>query len=497
MTNNEDLNYSSSDLYPTQNSENKNVEKSQDLMFENKEEKISTNSKKPFQPKYIWPIAILGMLSILVGVGSKAYQSLNQESSVVSQEKISPSRLPVKVTKVKQGLAQQWVFDEGLVKSVLQRVLNFEADGDIDFITKVDGRDLKEGDRVFQGQLLATIDDRKQKAAIETDEANLEVSRQRLSQSKTELIQSEVEFEKAMSDFNLAKSQLARRKELFKDKVITESDLDIYTNSLEKAEADLKVANQAIESSQDSVKSSEAEVKASQAQLKQSKINLEDTQLVSPINGIVAYINIREGEYWSAQRFNSNIAQDVVETAPIVVVKPQSFEVELELQVDEAKEIRSGQKAYVVLEEDVSAAEATGRTNRNLLTIAQQKGNQGRVFAVSPTRTPGGRGVKVKIRNFQLSRNLQVGGRVYVWIEAAANYDAVLVPLGALVPGEQSSFAFVVDESTGIVERREVERGIEGLTSVEIISGIEPGELVVTEGINRLVDGTLVEIVSR
>ena len=53
-----------------------------------------------------------------------------------------------------------------------------------------------------------------------------------------------------------------------------------------------------------------------------------------------------------------------------------------------------------------------------------------------------------------------------------------------------------MDEASGAVERREVQRGIEGLNGVEILSGIEPGELVVTEGLNRLVDGTLVEIVS-
>ncbi|MEM8831110.1 MAG: multidrug transporter [Cyanobacteria bacterium P01_G01_bin.19] len=496
MTNNESSNsYSSLDIHPTPNSENKNLENSQTVISDREE--ITTKTQKAFQAKSIWPIAILTMLAILVGVSLKAYQSLNQESAVVSQENITPARLPVRVTKVERGLAQQWVFDEGIVKSVLQRVLNFEADGDINFIAKVDGQDLREGDRVSKGQLLATIDDRKQRAAIETEEANLEVSRQRLSQSQTELRQSEVEFAKARSDLNLAESQLRRREELFKDEVITESELDIYVNSAEQARADLKVTNQAIASAQDSVRSAEAEVKASQARLRQSQIDLEDTQLVSPIDGIVAYINIREGEYWSGQRLNSSVAQEVVETAPMVVVKPQSFEVELELQVDEAKEIRPGQKAYVVLEEDVSAAEATGATNRTLLEIAQQKGNQGRVFAVSPTRTPGGRGVKVTIRDFQLLQNLQVGGRVYVWIEAAANSNAVMVPLGALVPGEQTSSAFVVDESTGKVERRQVERGIEGLTGVEIISGIEPGELVVTDGINRLVDGTLVEIVSR
>ncbi|MEO0488782.1 MAG: multidrug transporter, partial [Cyanobacteria bacterium J06659_2] len=100
------------------------------------------------------------------------------------------------------------------------------------------------------------------------------------------------------------------------------------------------------------------------------------------------------------------------------------------------------------------------------------------------------------IRNFQLVRNLQVGGRVYAWIEADTNPNALMLPIGAILPSDQKFYAFVVNEENGMVERREVQRGIQGLNGVEILSGIEPGELVVTEGINRLVDGTLVEVVS-
>ncbi|MEO1070279.1 MAG: multidrug transporter, partial [Cyanobacteria bacterium J06638_6] len=71
-----------------------------------------------------------------------------------------------------------------------------------------------------------------------------------------------------------------------------------------------------------------------------------------------------------------------------------------------------------------------------------------------------------------------------------------MLPLGSLLAIDQKFYAFVVDEASGAVERREVQRGIEGLNGIEILSGIKPGELVVTEGINRLVDGTLVEIIS-
>ena len=449
-----------------------------------------------FQPKAIWPIAILVMLAALGIVGWKAYQSLRPESAL-GQEESSPTRLPVRVTEATVGLAQQWVFDEGVVTAVRRRVLKFETNGTIEFIAKVDGRDLRAGDTVSQGELLATIDDRTEIVSIETAEADLEVSIRQQDQAQASLLQAKADFDKAQSDLNFAKAELVRYQQLFEQGAVSESDRDVYVNSEEQAAAELRVAEQGIRSAEDDVRSAEATIEASQARLRETKVELEDTQLVSPIDGIVAYINIREGEYWDAQRISTGTDLDTLaETAPIVVIEPQFLEVELELQADEAQAIRSGQQAQVVLAQDVSAAEAAGATNDTLLDMATQQGSSGKVFAVSPTQTPGGRGVEVSIRNFSLVRNLQVGGRVYAWIEAAANPTALMLPLGSLLAIDQKFYAFVVDESSGTVERREVQRGIEGLTGIEILSGIDPGELVVTEGIKRLVDGTLVEIVS-
>ena len=452
---------------------------------------------KAFHPKSIWPIAILGMLVVLAGVGSKAYRSLRQGPSVNQEDVATPARLPVRVVEARVGLAQQWVFDDGIVWPVRRRILNFEADGDIQSIAKVDGRDLREGDYVTQGQLLATIDSRKQRSAIDTAEADIEVAVQERNQAQAAVIQAQANLDKAKSDLELAKTELLRYQELFDQGAIAESERDVHSNQVDQAEAALRSAEQDVRSAEDGVRSAEAQITASQARLIETNVDLEDTQLVSPIDGVVAYINIREGEYWSNQRLNSSSSQDVIESAPIVVVNPQEFEVELELQANAAGSIRPGQLAYVVLEEDVSAAQAAGASSNDLLDIAQQQGSRGAVFSVSPTQTPGGRGTEISIRNFQAIRNLRVGGRAYVWIEAATNEGAVLVPLGSLLPRDQQFYAFVVDEDSGTAERRLVERGIEGQNGVEIISGIEPGELVVTEGLNRLVDGTPVEIVTR
>lgn len=480
----------------SQASSDLNHQTSEAHQIDSSSQKDIASKLKRFNPKSAWPIALLIMLAALGTVGLRAFQSI-RSSARISEEDVSPARLQVKTVRAQTGLAQQWVFDEGVVTAARRQVLNFEAEGDIEFIATVEGRDLREGDPVSQGQLLATIDDRKQIVDIDTAEVDVEVSLRQWDQALAALSQAEATLDRAQSDLNFSEAELARYQQLFEEGAVSESDRDVYLNAAEQARAQLRVEAEGVQVAQDDVRSADAYVDAARARLREANVNLEDTQLVSPINGVVAYINIREGEYWDTQITNtSNTLDDLTQRAPIVVIEPQSFEVELELQADEAQDIRSGQQAYVVLADDVSAAEASGANNNNLLEIARDEGSQGQVFSVSPTQTPGGRGVEVSIRNFQLVRNLQVGGRVYAWIEADTKPNALMVPIGAILPRDQRFYAFVVNEENGTVERREVQRGIEGLDGVEILSGIEPGELVVTEGINRLVDGALVEVVS-
>lgn len=73
--------------------------------------------------------------------------------------------------------------------------------------------------------------------------------------------------------------------------------------------------------------------------------------------------------------------------------------------------------------------------------------------------------------------------------------ESILIPEEALVPFGTQNFVFVIDRETRIAERREVETGGRRPGSVEIVSGLDRGELVVTHGTMQLRDGQTVNIV--
>jgi multidrug efflux system membrane fusion protein len=72
--------------------------------------------------------------------------------------------------------------------------------------------------------------------------------------------------------------------------------------------------------------------------------------------------------------------------------------------------------------------------------------------------------------------------------------NALVVPEGAIQASEQGFVTYVVED--GRAKLRPIQQGLRtGTGVVEILSGLKPGETVVTEGSDRLADGIPVEIV--
>lgn len=73
---------------------------------------------------------------------------------------------------------------------------------------------------------------------------------------------------------------------------------------------------------------------------------------------------------------------------------------------------------------------------------------------------------------------------------------SLLIPEQALIPERSKQFVFVVNDQD-LVERREVSTGRRRPGQVEILEGLSPGELVVTEGTQSARPGQPVRIVER
>ena len=72
--------------------------------------------------------------------------------------------------------------------------------------------------------------------------------------------------------------------------------------------------------------------------------------------------------------------------------------------------------------------------------------------------------------------------------------EGIVIPEEALIPQGSDTHVLVVDPDTDTAERREVEIGLRRPGSVEVLSGLEEGELIITHGTQRVRPGQAVTI---
>ena len=203
------------------------------------------------------------------------------------------------------------------------------------------------------------------------------------------------------------------------------------------------------------------EFEAQKARTELAELNLEHATIRAPISGVVANRYIKVGNMMKVNDTAFKIT-DMSELHAIVHL-PES----------EKAELKAGQTAFV----QVASREAPF---------------QGHIERISPIvdRSTGTIRVTVALSGLD---GLRPGmfGRVGIIYDTHEN--TMLVPKAALITEDSDAFVFVVKE--GVAHKKLVTTGFVNTESIEIISGLEPQDFVITMGQRNLKDQTQVEII--
>ncbi len=112
----------------------------------------------------------------------------------------------------------------------------------------------------------------------------------------------------------------------------------------------------------------------------------------------------------------------------------------------------------------------------------------GVVDFVNPVVRLPARTITVKARVNNPARNLKPGMFIEASLATDVRADAVIIPEDAILPLEGATYVWVVTEEQA-ASRRAVELGVRTPGFVEILKGLEAGEVVVVGGLERLRDG--------
>lgn len=118
----------------------------------------------------------------------------------------------------------------------------------------------------------------------------------------------------------------------------------------------------------------------------------------------------------------------------------------------------------------------------------------GEIYAIDPQVDVNGRALQVRARIDNKDLVLRPGLFARILIKGAVQRDVVMVPESAILPRSGNSFVFRVAD--GKAREVRVKLGDRSNAKVEIISGIAPGDVIVTAGQHKLRDGAAVEVVA-
>ena len=371
-----------------------------------------------------------------------------------STEQAGATPVSVRAVEVQPRQLQSWTYSQGTARSRQREFLTFTQQG---MVTYVD-ESLRVGRPVKQGQIIAH-------QAPERVQADFQAARAALAEAQASL--------------RLAEVTQQRYETLARQRSASKQELDEATVQVQQARA-----------SRDNAR----------AQLAQAQVVVDESRLRSPIDGVLARLNVEKGRYFSPNTVQGDTEQNALRTVPALVIDPDRFEVRVDLPAYDFRRIEVGAPAVIGSNPPVSGADVDPMAHTRSAgpderaDAADVRMLKGRVHAISPSLDPETRTFEVIIHTDDMKPRLQDGEFVAAWIAEPAGKDVVAVPMDAVRFRNDQAFVFVLDRETRKVGERRLELGQQAGAYRAVLDGLEPGEWVVTEGRAALQDGQEVQL---
>ena len=300
---------------------------------------------------------------------------------------------------------------------------------------KIISLNVKLGQAVKKGDLIAEIDASNQSNSLSTAEANL-------ASYQAKLKSAQVALDVAQSNYN-------RLNQLYKTNSTSLSELETAKNTLASAKA--------------SVDEAKSQIKSAQISVSDAKTNLNYTQILSPMDGVIVSVPVSIG-----QTVNSN------QTSPTIVQVADLSKMLIKLEVSEGDiaQVQAGQSIrFTTLAEPNHPYESKIDTVDPALTTltdnnyTEESGNTEAVYYYANSLVG------------NAENRLRIGMTVQGKINIAKRENVLAVPTSTLKKQGDQTVVQVLKNNK--VEEKTVQTGLKDSQYTEILSGLEEGEQVI------------------
>lgn len=360
---------------------------------------------------------------------------------------------------------------------------------------------VKEGDHVKAGQLLATVESEQPASAVAAQRATIASSRTNVDSFAAAEKTAEANVAEAQADLEQKKFDYERAQSLYNEKLIAKQDFDAKKSAYDVDVATLSQRKAAVLQAKAQTESARSQVAQGVATLKGNDYSLGLTRSLAPFNGLVTNVPVREGETVVVGIQNA-------EGSTLMTLADMSV-ITAEVKVDETDivNVALGQTASVTVDAfpgQTFVGKVTEVGDQALLRTT------GVATSQSTTGTEEAKDFKVVVTLDPTKIDLRPGLSCTAKITTAQKSSVLTIPIQSLVerdpveeaklfkdhgkasstassslPGGQAALVqgvYVVAMDDGRLRVRfvPVTTGITGTTDIEVLSGLNQGDEIVT-----------------
>ena len=342
------------------------------------------------------------------------------------------------LAEVKRGTIEQTVLATGILKPVTLVAVGAQVSG------RVEKLNVRLGQKVKKGDLIAEIDATTRVNDLRVAEANLAMAKADKEERKASLAKAELDFE--------------RQKTTYAKNASSKADYDAAEQTVKAALANLDYI--------------EAQIKEREVAVDTAKVNLGYTQITAPADGTILAEVVQEG-----QTVNS------VQSAPTIVIIGDIDTMRIRTEISEADivQVKPGQEIYFTilgdrdrrysakLESIEPAPESITTDSAVVSSSTSSSVSQSAIYYIGVFDVP----------NTDGSLRTYMTAQVTIVLGKAEN--ALLIPASVLEKrNRDGSYDIDVHQKDGTLVTRKVTTGLNNRVDVEVLSGLEEGEQIVT-----------------
>lgn len=315
------------------------------------------------------------------------------------------------------------------------------------------------GQRVATGTALIQIDPSEQQAVVNSAYASVASAQANVDNANAVLRSQQAERLSKVAELELSRVEYGRYAMLAKEGAVSAQTRDQYASRLQVARASLQAIDQQIQAQRASVVRAQKAVQEAQARIQEQQVQLQYFQIKAPFAGVVGDIPVKVGDFVDTS------------TSLLTVAENDQLEVNFSVPTEQASRLRIG-----------SSVEITDGQGNPLGTS--------QIVFIAPNTAGTTQSVLVKAALDNANSKL----RTDQFVRASVIHNqqtGVQVPTTAIARLGGEAFVFVAEPSeTGFVARqRLVKLGrIQG-NAYQVLSGLEPGDQVITSNLFALREG--------